>query len=459
MLGGYGGNAIWFHGVYQNAYVREREVWKINELRNAAQVSGTFTAGLSSQTRGETVIPFYYSPDEVGRVPEKRRIVVGDATPDTAPPDLDRLSISLALTNRRLDRLEDETAIVNLQHQYGYYLDQRDWDPLAELFAEQGSFEPGLQGVYVGRASIRRALAQFGSPTEGEIDDHILLQTYVSVAPDGASAKARVDQLGLQGRPGVSARWTQGIYENTFIKENGEWRIQSLHYYPRLITDYAKGWGVDAQPAPGPSAAFPPDAPTTEPHGVYPEFHIPALHFLHPVTGRPPQYPEGDPAESKPIGFGELAEAAVVSSDHFTIETLPAQLLAAEARAQRSLAYDAVENLINAYAFYLDECLPQEAAELLAIADRLRSEHCADGRQDGEITLHHASQPVITVAEDGATARFVARLWEIKVSNENPDSYGGSRLEGQAQLDAGRWKIAVLDTSRVWTAPATPDGM
>jgi hypothetical protein len=95
----------------------------------------------------------------------------------------------------------------------------------------------------------------------------------------------------------------------------------------------------------------------------------------------------------------------------------------------------------------------------LAIADRLRSEHCADGRQDGEITLHHASQPVITVAEDGATARFVARLWEIKVSNENPDSYGGSRLEGQAQLDAGRWKIAVLDTSRVWTAPATPDGM
>jgi hypothetical protein len=187
------------------------------------------------------------STRKVGSLPETRRVIVGDATSDAPPPDL---SVSLAVANRRLDKLEDEAAIVNLQHRYGYYLDLRDWDSLVELFAEQGSFEPGLQGVYVGRVSIRRALAQFGSLTEGEIDDHILLQTYVSVATDGASAKARVDQLGLQGRPGGSAQWTQGIYENTFIKENGEWRIQSLHYYPRLITDYAKGWGVQFRDVP-----------------------------------------------------------------------------------------------------------------------------------------------------------------------------------------------------------------
>jgi hypothetical protein len=133
---------------------------------------------------------------------------------------------------------------------------------------------------------------------------------------------------------------------------------------PALDHRLAEGWGADAQPAPGRSAEFPPDAPPTEPHGVYPEFHIPALHFPHPVTGRAPQYPEGDTATSKPIGFGEPGQAAVVSSDQFAVETLPARLLAAEARAQRSLAYDAVENLINAYAFYLDECLTQEAADL-----------------------------------------------------------------------------------------------
>src|SRR5690606_8042432 len=67
MLGGLGGNAIWFHGVYENAYVNERGVWKINEVSNAAQVSGSFTAGLSTQAGSAPVIPFHYAAADVGR--------------------------------------------------------------------------------------------------------------------------------------------------------------------------------------------------------------------------------------------------------------------------------------------------------------------------------------------------------------------------------------------------------
>ena len=72
-----------------------------------------------------------------------------------------------------------------------------------------------------------------------------------------------------------------------------------MHVYPRFIVDAEKGWAKDAQPAPGPSREFPPDRPPTETYEIYPRFHIAPLHFDHPVTGRPPQYPEGTKASAR----------------------------------------------------------------------------------------------------------------------------------------------------------------
>jgi len=474
MLGGFGGNAIWFHGVYQNAYVTEDGVWKLNELFNAAQVSGSFTAGLSSQTGGEPAIPFFYGADEVDRFGlDGDRPGSDEGVNPADAADVQPLGIALAALNLRLDRLDDEAAIVRLQHQYGYYLDRHDWDSLASLFAEEGTFEHGLEGVYVGRQSIRRAFGQFGdrAPGAGSIDDHILFQTYVSVAGGGLRANARVDEVGLRGTPGVDAQWTQGIYENSFVKENGEWRIGSLHYYPRLITDYSKGWAADAQAAPGPSAELPPDLSPTEQYGIYPEFHIPAFHFAHPVTGRPPQYPEGDPASGRDSGPVFSARVAPAVSEDFDLTALQSALATTETRVQRSLAVDAVENLVNAYAYYLDECATGEAALLFAeggavrtddgatgngrenIANLLQSAYCPSSRRDGDLSLHHVTQPVIEIADDGSTATFISRLWEVHTSNETPDFYRGGMLEGEARYESGRWQLFVLGTRYLWNAP------
>ncbi|MES2626362.1 MAG: nuclear transport factor 2 family protein, partial [Pseudomonadota bacterium] len=368
MLGGYGGNATWFHGVYENAYVKEQGVWKLNELSNTAQVSGNFKTGLTATSKVPLDIPtfpFHFVPEQVGEagIAAKTDVDAG-ATSSSA----EKFGAELSSLQQRLDRLQDEVAITRLQHQYGFYLDEHKWSSLAELFAEQGTFETGQQGVYIGKTSIRNALNQFGieGAVTGVVDEHILFQTYVSVAPDGESAKARVDQLGMQGKQGESAEWTQGIYENTFVKENGEWRIQSVHYYPRLITDYAKGWAEDAQPAAGPSAEYPPDAPATENYAIFPEFYIPAFHFAHPVTGRAPQYPGGDPAINRATGFEQSAQTASYVPQLSDGTALQAQFATAEIQVQQALAYDAVENLINAYAYYLDECLPQQAAMLFA---------------------------------------------------------------------------------------------
>jgi hypothetical protein len=38
------------------------------------------------------------------------------------------------------------------------------------------------------------------------------------------------------------AQWEEGIFENDYIKQDGIWKIHSVHYYPRVITDYELGW-------------------------------------------------------------------------------------------------------------------------------------------------------------------------------------------------------------------------
>ena len=99
----------------------------------------------------------------------------------------------------RARRLSDEIEITNLQHAYGYYVDRKMWDDVADSFAADGTMEIGLQGVYAGRTSIRRGLNAFGAAGlgEGEINDHIHLQTIVTVLPSG-TARARGTDIGMR---------------------------------------------------------------------------------------------------------------------------------------------------------------------------------------------------------------------------------------------------------------------
>ena len=123
-------------------------------------------------------------------------------------PTLAALGKRMADLAARAQRLSDEIEVTNLQHAYGYYVDRKMWDDVADLFAADGTMEIGLQGVYAGRTSIRRGLNAFGPAglAEGEINDHIHLQTIVSVMPDGRTARARGTDIGMTGTAGGPPR-------------------------------------------------------------------------------------------------------------------------------------------------------------------------------------------------------------------------------------------------------------
>lgn len=448
MLGGYGGNATWFHGLYENAYVKERGVWKLNELTNGAQIGGNFTSGLAPSDAAP--LPLHYLPEQVGTI--------------TLP--LTTADANFAALQQRLRRLDDEDAVSELQHLFGYYFDDHDWDRLSELFADDATFEYGLQGVYRGKESIRRALGQFGPLAAGQVDEHLLFQAYVSLAPDGESAATRVDQLGMQGRQGGSAEWTQGIYENTFVKQGGQWRIQSLHFYPRLVTDYALGWARDAQAAPGPSADLPPDAPPSESYEIYPTFYLPAFHFTHPVTKRAPQYPEGSPAQGRVPAFSVVPPPAAAQG---TVNE--GGLAAAELLARRTLARDAVENLVNAFAYYVDNCMIDEAAALFAsqgsievpgsaavagarLAETLRAHFCADAA-NGVRVQRHTLQPSFGVSAYAASAIGRTRVWEVAAGPDDADYYRSGMWELRAEPEGDGWKLQELHVTYRWRARAS----
>src|SRR6185503_12028439 len=362
MLGGYERSASWAGGVYENEYVRENGVWKFKDVRYLPQYSGRYED--PGWTATNQPAPFHFDAARVGKpildVPAPPRAPAPSEVEGTTTPTLTTLATRMAALAARAQRLSDEIDVTNLQHAYGYYVDRKMWDDVADLFAGDGTMEIGLQGVYVGKASIRRGLGRAGL-AEGEINDHVQLQTIVSVMPDGRTAFARGDDIGMTGTTGGRALWSESIYENEFVKQNGVWRFKAVHVYPRFIVDAEQGWAKDAQPAPGPSREFPPDRPSTESYEIYPRFHIAPLHFDHPVTGRPPQYPEGTKAavrrrESKPTAPPLVTNAGALES-----------LLAATERSmQRSKAYHASENLTTAYGYYIDEFAWDETADLFS---------------------------------------------------------------------------------------------
>ena len=484
MLGAYERSASWAGGVYENQYVRENGVWKFKEVRYLPQYSGRYEEPGWKATNEPA--PFHFDASRVGK--PILDLPAPTASRASSPQTVATLARRMADLAARAERLSDEIEVTNLQHAYGYYVDRKMWDDVAELFATDGTMELGLSGVYAGRTSIRRGLNAFGPAglAEGEINDHIHLQTIVTVLPDGPpapggsggasrTARARGTELGMTGPPsphGFGAVWSQSIYENEFVKKEGKsggvWQFKAMHVYPRFIVDAGKGWAKDAQPAPGPSREFPPDRPPSETYEVYPRFHIAPFHFNHPVTGRPPQYPEGTKAPAPVVasGFSRTSSVPVKAA-----AALASLLEATERSVERSKAYHASENLATAYGYYIDEFAWDETADIFSRdgwkelsyvgayvgRERIRQSlklRYPNPKSPNFLTLHQVVQPVIHVSADGRSAKIRARLFQLGGPAGGEGSWLSGIYENTSVDEGGTWKLSGMDLDYIWTAPS-----
>lgn len=462
MLGRYGGSATWADSLYRFDYVKRDGQWKIARLVAYAGSGGGYADGWvlprprppgaadTSPIRfnlahpadrpwidpceadvSVCVVPFPY-PNRGGIKPPENPSALMAARYRTSGERGEALI-------RRAQRLEDEQAVMNLQHSYGYFVDRGQWQLAAALFAPDGTREVGQAGVYVGRERIRAALEQDGPEglRAGQRNDHLQFETIVDVAPDGQSALGRIFELAFTGGGGEPARIVQNVHENTYVRRDGVWLIQAMHVYTILVTDYSEGWGRSALPAPAASTQLPPDRAPTVRYEAYPKVFTPPLHF---ATGRDM--------------FAPVAASATA-----TIPTAAA-VDAALRQVRRVMDWNEIENLQSAYGYYAEKSLWAEVAALFTedgvlqidatstvgrkrILDALRADG-PEGPVPGALNSLLQLQPVILIAADGNSARIRSRLLQLSRDAQGRPMWGAGTYENELVKEEGIWKFRRL---------------
>ncbi|MEO0061661.1 MAG: hypothetical protein RLZZ08_221 [Pseudomonadota bacterium] len=197
----------------------------------------------------------------------------------------------LAQAGQRLALVEDRNEIERLQYAYGYFIDNRMFREMADLFSEGNCWiEIGQRGRYVGRERIHQFLLQvLGDGRWGlqkdEVINHVQQQPIITIAPDRSHAWSRA-RAQVQGNspPGTPHfLLADGIYENEYVRENGQWKILGLTVTMTFYTalERARIWFPSAPP----SVDFPPDAPSQPVDAALGRQFNP-WHFRHPVTGQ-----------------------------------------------------------------------------------------------------------------------------------------------------------------------------
>jgi hypothetical protein len=203
------------------------------------------------------------------------------------------IDAEIAALTERVEKLEGTRAIKKLQRAFGFYIDRGLWDEAADLFTDDGSIEIGIDGVYVGKERIEEYLKRLHGGQDGliygQLNEWITLQPAVNISEDGNSGMARWRDHAMLSQYKQHAEWRDGIYENTYVKEAGIWKIASLHLYVNFVAPYEAGW-ARLKPGEGlvqseTSRTFPPDrGPTTE-YKPFPATQVPPFQAPHPVTG------------------------------------------------------------------------------------------------------------------------------------------------------------------------------
>ena len=391
------------------------------------------------------------------------------SAPALGQESFDALAARAADLAHRAQVLEDERAIENLTRAFGFYIDRGAWSEAAALFAEDGTFETSQHGVYVGPEQIRALLEQALGPeglVEGRMSDALVLQPVIHVGADEATARARARGVFLLGRHEEEALWTDGVYENAYVKEDGVWKFQTVNLFLTLLTDFNEGWGESALPM----GAFddpPPDHPPTVEYEAYPTYFVAPFHYPNPGSGEPVRY---RPDSTAAVALFDPAASAPPARAYADLDALEVAVADAEHKAARAANRDAIDRLIRAYGYYLDKNLWDELADLFAedgsmeLAQRgvyqgrervrafLHTQFGAEGPAQGRLGDHLQLQPVITVADDGMTAKARSRMISIMAFDGRGGSLNGALYENAFVKEDGVWKFKTLHAFNTYNA-------
>ena len=364
----------------------------------------------------------------------------------------------VARLSLEVQRAEDIRAVKKLQISYAQYVQFGLWSQMASLFSDDAEVIHGGDDLK-GRAAIEKYfLTKWGGGREGLPPGglHTLLEDtpVLNLSADGETAKGRWHEFLMTGQLGGSARWEQGISENDYVKEKGVWKISRINYYLETAGPYETGW-VNAGP----------------------DVKLIPFHYTSAEAGTP--------IPAIPV---HMQIPAIQG-------TAAAALAALNQRIQSMNDEDKVANLRNAYGYYTDRKMWDDASDLftedgvLEVADagiysgvksirRSYERFGPPGLQFGQMNNRLIFNLLVSVSPGGAEARTRGVEFNMLGDyNSGTASLGLDVLENRyAKGKDGVWRIRemrifpIMATdyyqgwakSRLITAPVTgpyaPDG-
>ena len=167
---------------------------------------------------------------------------------------------SRAALEQRLQALEDREAIRELLIAYGRTLDQRDFRAFADLFAADGGEWVGGMGGVQGRPAIQKLMEDtIGKNTGGMNSPNLHVFSNESIEVNGDEARALSKWIfvvrGDDNRPQLVYL---GHYDDTLIREQGEWKFKRRVAYGDIpFADPLSRGQADAAAAPAPAPGLP----------------------------------------------------------------------------------------------------------------------------------------------------------------------------------------------------------
>ena len=425
---GHDGKARIEGGIVENDYALVGGSWKITAARYFPQFDGPYEEGWINWGGGDLpIVPHHFTIDTSG---------IPIPPPSGAAP---AAKVTLAELQKRVDRLNDEDRIRNLQSAYGFYEDRKMWDDVVDLFARDGVVEVGGQGTWRGPVEVRRWLETMGPAglKHGQLNDRVQMDVTVTVADGGKEAWARGIELGMLGEADQEKGWWEvATFRNRFVNDGGVWKIREMRRFPLMKTDIFQGWGKS---------------------------RVGSL----------------DPAAARSTFFGTSALTGAIAAGK------PASITLEEVRRRlaRSAAFDGIQNVSSAYGYYLDDSMPAGFGGIIATKGFKMSpfagyyvtrDRVLKARVSGDvpktragISYHWLVQPVVLISDDGRSATGRYRLFQPrtgKTVGKAGDFFGasfwGGMYDNQYVLEDGIWRIWELTLDEPYINPvAWKDGV
>ena len=430
-------------GIYENEYALENGVWKISTVNYYPHYAGDYQNGWTMIGGYDTYLaltPYHFGINDNG-VPIPKAEGVAPHSPQ-----------SIKQLEERIDRLNDEDAVRNLQHAYGFYVDRKMWNDVVDLFADDSKVQietaSGSEAYFKGKAGVRQAMEKYMGPSPdtgsaglltGEGNNRPIFDTIVDVVSDN-EAYTRGIELGMlakcdlnntvNGQGNGEGWWTISVFRNRFVKEDGIWKMKELRYYNLMRADFyaindlgqQAGWGADGQV---------PDQMTLT---------SPSFLTDNPVTGKPVDM------LGLNVDSGNLTGKIKSNRGNHNAKLSHAERLNnARLKLQRSYAWDATENVNSVYGYYLDDvtAYPFYLAGVFAQfgnkqvpfsgfnvgrvrinAAAQRSYGAPNYSARNGMSYHWLTQQIILVSDDARSTSSTTRLFQPRAKGNGVNANG-----------------------------------